>query len=367
MGVLNRPLRLTFIAGDNSGPAYHDIFVPTIFFHKYNLLEVKFLQALDYSSLHNADLIVMQRQYAPESYFSLHQLLLKGKIGVFICDDNVWEVPPGNPAKATYETPDIMYRYLSVMNDCYAVTTSTPYLRELCLQQNPRVYLFRNLVDPMIETYLSPGRDNPEEVRIGWFGTPHHHDDIVLIEDALATIGKKYPQVKWVFMGYQPPNLITKFRKGSYERYMFVQVDAFYPSLASLDFDIGIVPLVDNGFNRGKTCRKFQEHSILRIPTVASLVGEYRRLPGDTIMRVESNKRDEWIRMLSYLIENPEARTRLGTKAHDYIIDKHDINTYIYERAAVYYKIYRDAKKEDIDVPEGCKPFMNSEFNTTDA
>jgi glycosyltransferase involved in cell wall biosynthesis len=109
-----------------------------------------------------------------------------------------------------------------------------------------------------------------------------------------------------------------------------------------LDIDIGLVPLTDHPFNWAKTCRKFQEHSILTVPTIASPVGNYKNLPDNVLSRVTTNDTKGWFNAISYYIEHKEERETLGQRAYQYVLDNHDINTFIYERAQFYYDIYAD-------------------------
>lgn len=341
MNATKKKLKVVFVCGDKSGPHYHDIFIPTQFFIKYNLLECESQFALDYNQLTTADICHFQRQYAPESFLVMQHLQAQGKVCVFLCDDNVWELPPGNPAKGTYQQADVIHRYQSIMSQAHAVTTSTPYLVNKCKEHNPNSIMFRNLVDPAIATMAPPGRDNPNEIRIGWTGTPHHHDDVALIDEACLEIVQRYHQVKLVFIGYQPPSLFSKYPPRSYEYYNFVNVDAWYMCFANLDIDIGLVPLIDHPFNWAKTCRKFQEFSILSTPTIASPVGNYLELPTDIVTFVPDNLSPKsWVDTMSYLIEHPEDRKTRGQKAYQYVLDNHDINRYIFERAQFYYDIY---------------------------
>ena len=341
MDAIKKKLKVVFVCGDKSGPHYHDIFVPSIFFQKYGLLDCESQFTLDFNQLVHADVCHFQRQYAAESFIIMRQLQEQGKVCIFLCDDNVWELPPSNPARGTYEQADVIYRYQTIMSQAHAITTSTPYLRQKCLAHNKDVTIFRNLVDPAIRDFMSPGRDDPNEIRICWTGTPHHHDDAALMDEACLNILHKYSNVKFVFMGYYPPSLFEKFPKDRYEYYNFVSVDSFYSCFANLDIDIGLVPLIDHPFNWAKTCRKFQEYSICGAPTIASPVGNYNDLPKDTVTLVPENLSPKsWTETISRLIEDKEERQVRGQRALQFIMDYHDINKYIFERAQVYYDIY---------------------------
>jgi len=271
----------------------------------------------------------------------MKRLREQGKVCVFLCDDNVWEIPQGNPARETYQQADIIHRYQTIMETAHAVTTSTSYLVDKCKNFNSHVTLFRNLIDPAVTDMVSPGRDDPDEIRIGWTGTPHHHDDAALLDEACLQILYNFPKVKFIFMGYNPPSLFTKYPPGRFEYYSFVPVDAWYPAFASLDIDIGLVPLIDHPFNLAKTCRKFQEFSQIKAATIASPIGNYKDLPKDIITLVPENLSPKsWITCITYLITHPEERKRRGDASYQYVLNNHDINTYIYERAQFYYDTY---------------------------
>jgi hypothetical protein len=302
--------------------------------------------------LKTSDLIIWQRQYAPESLVINRQLRKMGIPTIFHCDDNVWEIPPGNPAKSSYMpgSPEIN-RFELLMSSCDAVTTSTPYLKELCSRFNRNVHILRNLVEPKIADFKHPGRDNPEEVRIGWTGTPHHFDDIRIIEWSIKELWNLYKNVKFVFMGFSPVDksiLLNNINRWEY--YEFVPVDAFYPSLANLDFDIGLAPLEDNRFNKAKTGRKAQEYAVLSIPMVLAPLSPYKDwVHGENCLKPKGNQPMEWVKDIKWMIDHPKERTVMAAKAHEQLIRNHDINKFIHERAATYIDIYAKAKgrKED--------------------
>lgn len=299
--------------------------------------------------LKEADILHFQRQYAPESLIILRRMKARGIPCIFQVDDNVWEIPPGNPAKTTYVPgSDVMKRFEILMRESHAVVTSTPYLAQLCQKFNPHVYIFRNLVEcDTIAEFKDSGRDNPDEIRIGWIGTPHHYDDIQVVEFALKEILRMFKQVKLVFMGFSPTNKqILHEYLGRWEYYEFVDVDAFYASFASLDFDIGIAPLVDHPFNKGKTARKAQEYAALSVPMILSPMLCYKDwIHGETCLKPKNNKHIEWVKDLVWMIEHPKEREKMAKRANEQVRRDHDINKWIHERAAVYYDVIEKVKK----------------------
>jgi glycosyltransferase involved in cell wall biosynthesis len=110
--------------------------------------------------------------------------------------------------------------------------------------------------------------------------------------------------------------------------------------------------LLDNGFNWGKTGRKAQEYAILGIPMVLSPVCTYSNWKhGETCIKPETNDTKGWVDALSYLIEDEPRREEIARAAHHFVLENHNIDTWIAEHAAIFYKIYNDAMGTDLKVP----------------
>jgi len=338
-------LKVMVVCADRSGPFYHDVGIPIKYFTEFNILNMKAWDYINMDELKQADLVWFQRQYAPDSIITLRKVKDMGVITIAHVDDNIWELPISNPAHSTY-SGDTLARFNQLLREADAVTTSTPYLKSLCLKYNPNVWMLRNIQEMGIVNFKSEGRDNPDEIRVGWTGTMHHHDDILIAEHALKEISRKYPQVKLVFMGYAPPHIAELVPRNRWEYYDFVPVESFYPCFVNLDFDIGIAPLADNHFNWGKTGRKPMEYGALSIPMVLSPVQPYLKwIEADVALGPKKNRHLEWVKDLSSLIESKELRDEYGARGHKYAGDNYDVTKFIVERAQLYYDIYAFAKK----------------------
>jgi glycosyltransferase involved in cell wall biosynthesis len=340
-------LKVGFVCGDRSGPYYHDIGIPVKYFHKYNLLECTPFEHINLDEMLSQDIVFFQRQYAVESLNTILRFQQMGHPTIAHVDDNVWQIQRNSPAYSTYQG-DVIARFQEIMSGAAAVTTSTEYLRSLCLKFNPNVHIFRNLVEiDEIASYPTPGRDHPEEIRIGWTATPHHHDDYVVVAKALEDIARRFQQVKIVFMGYMPKEAKESIPEKQLEYYQFIKVDDFYPCMAALDLDIGIAPLTDHPFNWGKTGRKAQEYATLRTPMILSPVMTYDEwVHGDTCLKPYKNKYKGWMESLTQMITNKELRAELVEHAFAQVRADHDINKYISERAQVFIDVFKRVKND---------------------
>jgi len=76
--------------------------------------------------------------------------------------------------------------------------------------------------------------------------------------------------------------------------------------------DIGLMPLMDNPFERGKCGYKLIQYMACGIPVVASPVGVNRQLVEHGVNGFLASTREEWERSLRTLIGDPVLRQRMG-------------------------------------------------------
>jgi glycosyltransferase involved in cell wall biosynthesis len=89
-----------------------------------------------------------------------------------------------------------------------------------------------------------------------------------------------------------------------------------------LQFDIGIAPLETTEFTDSKSNIKWQEYSLMGIPTIASDTGPYQ----DSIKHASTgylvkNTMDDWYKAFKLLIENESLRRKIGEKAKEEVIN----------------------------------------------
>jgi len=209
-----------------------------------------------------------------------------------------------------------------VLKDNYARFTDKP------------IYILPNYVD--FDWY---GRENfnvprvTDEIRIGWFGSQGHLEDLQMVIPALNEVLEKYTNAKFIYCGFggmSSDSLVTEAGWGEdifkdiprhrREYYMGIHEDHWPMKHRTLDLDIGICPLIDDYFNKCKTPIKWLEFGILGTPAVVSptLYGDFVKDGKDALI---ADSTDAWVKHLSYLIDNKEERKRIGQAA------KHEAET----------------------------------------
>ncbi len=77
-------------------------------------------------------------------------------------------------------------------------------------------------------------------------------------------------------------------------------------------FDVGIMPLPDDKWSRGKCGMKALQYMGLAIPAICSPVGVNSEIIRDGENGLLASSDDEWVDKLSYLLRSPQERARLG-------------------------------------------------------
>ncbi|MGD1844008.1 MAG: glycosyltransferase family 4 protein [Salibacteraceae bacterium] len=89
--------------------------------------------------------------------------------------------------------------------------------------------------------------------------------------------------------------------------------------------DIGIMPLPDDEWAKGKCGLKGLQYMALEIPTIMSPVGVNSEIIDDGRNGFLANRPEEWVDKITRLIESAEMRQQLGTAARQTVIDHYSV------------------------------------------
>lgn len=202
--------------------------------------------------------------------------------------------------------------------ESHGIVTTTEYLRNHYSKWNKNVYVIPNCID--FELWDKYKSHSNERVKIGWIGGATHEGDLKVVKNVLYEILNKYEDVEVQI------NTVPVPRWEKHDRLLLTEEWADinkYPALfKKLSFDIGIAPLRDNIFNRGKSNLKYLEYSACKIPTVASDVEPFKK----DFVGYLANTEEDWYIHLSNLIENLDHRLQMGWNAYYDVKDKFNLN-----------------------------------------
>lgn len=205
------------------------------------------------------------------------------------------------------------------------VTVTTQELGKEYRKYRPKgaIAVMPNMID--FKRWLPMKENDTDEIRIGWQGGSAHFGDLLMIADDLIKISEKYKNVKFVFMGIQYDALMNQLGD-RVEWHPWHGDIATYPLIVrDLKLDIGLCPIEDTKFNRGKSPLKWEEYSAMKIPSVVSnTVYGHEVSHGKTGM-IASNKGD-WFKYIEQLILDEPLRKEMAQKAYDRVNYKFNLN-----------------------------------------
>ena len=91
------------------------------------------------------------------------------------------------------------------------------------------------------------------------------------------------------------------------------------------ELDIGIMPLPDDEWSKGKCGCKGLQYMALKIPSLLSPVGVNKDIIQNGINGYLPNTHEDWIRDLSNLIESEQLRSEIGSKGYETVYEKYSI------------------------------------------
>lgn len=257
------------------------------------------------------DVVVFYRAHFPESVKLVEWCKRNRILVAYDTDDAIDLVPPSNLNYAGIQPRLPLYDFLVRSAD--VVTTTTETLAGHLRRSNPNVVVIPNSVDP---EEWSP-RPKTAIPRIGWTGSPTHFDDLSVALDGIRDLQKRrdftlvlqgickessleelsqYLLDQWGKRFFETPlgksirRFMDKLSGIRYEFSPMVPIERHAATVCDMALDIGIAPLVDDPFNRNKSCIKYYEYAMSGAITVASQV-----LPYSTEVPITAkNNRDSW-------------------------------------------------------------------------
>jgi glycosyltransferase involved in cell wall biosynthesis len=156
---------------------------------------------------------------------------------------------------------------------------------------------------------------------IVWIGSPENLIYLDMIRPALARLTKRYPTLKMRVICSEFP----QWNDVNVERVPWSSATEAH-SLAGAH--IGVMPLTDDAWSRGKCAFKLLQYMAAALPCVASPVGANAEAVMDGINGFHATDVDAWERSLEQLILSPELRASFGAKGRQHVEQRYALSSY---------------------------------------
>lgn len=220
-----------------------------------------------------------------------------------------------------------IYRFVHQLEASTRVVAGNDYLREYACKFNRNVDVIPTAIDISKFQPRCVGEDNRDRIVIGWVGNgPAHLDNLRLVRKPLKILGESYNLLFRIIGAMGSRELRNALQDATSCDIDFVDwLDPQKVPEEIAQFDIGIMPLKDDEFLKGKCARKALEYMAMAIPTVVSPVGMNSELIQDGVNGYLASTNEEWVEKLSLLVESTTLRQRLGQAGRKTVEEKYSL------------------------------------------
>ncbi|GEM_PF-555077 len=243
----------------------------------------------------NSDAVIVLRTSLDEEWRRI--LEENARFVIYDFDDAVWM----NDEAGFYETIRL----------ADAVVAGNRFLAERAAIINPQVSVIPTCV--RLDRYENVIRKTSNDrCVIGWVGSPSTVKYLELIVEPLARLGKEFA-ITLRIVGAGAARL-PQFQNVKVESHPSIPYDPvrFVPH-----FDIGVMPLADTDWERGKCGAKLLEYMAAGIATVSSAVGENIRMIEDGVTGLLARDADDWVSALRLLRDDSRLRESIGAAGRE--------------------------------------------------
>ena len=252
------------------------------------------------------DVTLVQRVLLPAP---LQRLLARRARGlVFDVDDAISTTHPGMTDEAAWRSR-VAERYAGMLASSHAVFAATATLAAEARRHATRVFEVASPVD--CDRYRPSAPGGGATAVVGWIGSPSTSMYLRAVLPACREVAARHPQVRFEAVGADPADDLAPFRVRPWT--LETELDHLR------GFDIGIMPLDDDAWARGKAGYKLLQYMACGIASVASPVGVSADLLGGQTRGLLAAGEAGWARALIALIEDATLRRRLAEGGPEFV------------------------------------------------
>lgn len=247
------------------------------------------------------DLVWLHYELFPYLPARLEELLGTGRLRyVLDIDDAIFHVYDQH--RSSLVRGALGQKISRVMRRAVGITAGSPYLVDFARQHNQRVHFVPTVVD--LDRYPThPQVREAGPVRVGWIGSPSTTRYLETLAEPLRSLSARRP-MELVTVGARPFSMPG------------VNVSSLAWSEANevrdlATFDLGVMPLVDEPFARGKCAFKLIQYMATHLPVVATPIGMNRSVV-DKSCGFLCETPNQWVRAMATLAEDPKLRRSMG-------------------------------------------------------
>jgi glycosyltransferase involved in cell wall biosynthesis len=256
------------------------------------------------------DVVVVQRDLFPFSLGVLERLLHRCARAVVYDTDDAMHVRPSFGSRSVFQLLRPLNKFNDLMRDATCVVVANEPLREHARRFNPKVCLIPMAVDCGRYARQRARRRSPDgPLTVGWTGTAASFVYLERLRAPLQAVGATVDLRLRIVSGATTPFALGAVPVERVPWNLETEVTDLH------DFDIAVLPLDDDEFERSKFPFKLLQYMAAGLAIVASPVGIVPALIEDGVSGLLATTAADWAQAFRRLAGDAELRRRLGAAA----------------------------------------------------
>jgi len=286
--------------------------------HQYTSLFSQSIEKLGWQSLKLAchvpglakslrsDLLWLNRELLTGCY-SLERFLIRPI--VLDVDDAVWQAKPNG-----FNT---MRR---IGSEAVVIMAGNKYLADWFSQWNSNIKIVPTAIDT--DRFAPTTIDNislkSRSYTVGWTGLSSNFSYLYAIEKPLNAFLKKYDAKLLIISDKEPDFKLIKRNTIDF-RYWSPEIE----SSSLREMNVGLMPLPDNEWARGKCSFKMLQYMSTAIPVVVSPIGMNIEVLNHGLVGYAAESHDDWFDALAIIYKNQQLASEMGETGRRIIIENY--------------------------------------------
>lgn len=285
----------------------------------------------DLSRAKDSDIVFIYREAIMLGSLFFEKKLKKKKAKIiFDFDDSIWlnDVSDGNKNLSWLKNPS---KTAEICRLADLVIVGNQYLADYAKQYNDKVAIVPTTIDT---AYHSSTATQPKEtVCIGWTGTTTTLKHFRTIEPILLRLKEKYGDK----ICFRLINNVAYSNSALGLETTFWDKDKEIQQLEAID--IGIMPLPNDKWSKGKCGFKGLQYMALGIPTIMSPVGVNTDIIQHRKNGFLAETDDQWFEVLSELIDDKQLRQNIGSQGRKTVVERFSVNSQKQKYVALFHNL----------------------------
>ncbi len=282
------------------------------------------------------DIVFLQREIFPQVFPVFEKLMMRrNKRLIFDFDDAIFLIPP--------QRDSFIYKFRyrgnirEIIKGSSYIIAGNEYLREYAGRFNSKVCVIPTCVDTARFCIKKKLVSDNEQTIIGWIGTEHSLFYLKNIEEVFKELSKKFNICLHVIGG---KSFSVKGVKVVCKKWdMGTEVADLHK------FDIGVAPLLDDGWGKGKCGLKALQYMSCGIPVVCSDAGVYREMIVEGRNGFLASSYKEWVEKLARLIQDKRLREKISLSARSMVEEKYSLKVNASKLKTVFDLVLKEPKR----------------------